>query len=1242
MKWAYLFSSTIRARGARYYRDGNVQKVEKRGNRFEALVRGEHAYKVRIVTQGDMVKTVSCSCPYAVGGMKCKHMAAVFFAIENGEYQEVDGDAPFSEEEPVKEACIWEPEAPWEREPLFGYQYFDYRAMGRELQIRKPLLQEAAGLAEKGAVTLDDVRLGYTDTYYGKGGQGRGLLGIAYGTVRDGKSTGQVILFFDKSSVVEARCDVRWCSCHYMRRLRYGSQQLCRHELALFGLLAEYLRRVNPGDETDSAGAAFLAMTRMPGLGPLDAPQEAEEAVLDLLPRVHRDYYGLSVSFRIDCGKKFIVKDLEELVDQTERGVKAVFGKNTEVLLKESRFTDHGKKYLDFIRGVVLDEEARNDSMRSAERWSSYRETKIGGSIALYGSRLDALYALLVGDEAELLDEKGGEKRKGVLLVRRKEPRLRLQIQKQVGEKGTFQGIQVQGEVPELIWGLTFVYYMEKEGERDFLNQMDQAAVKGLEPLFAQETEGRVSFCIGRRRMAEFYYNSLPMLAERAEITEKDSREIRRYLPPKAAFVFYLDAEGEDVLCQGEAVYGEKRYPLMKEPSQGRTDEEAVSDAYRDWARESRAYDAVKAYFPVADEARGVCCCGGDAERVYRVLDEGVEALMALGEVQATDRFQSLKIRRKPRITVGVSVESELLDLSVTSEELTREELLEVLKSYRGRKKFHRLRNGDFLNLENQSLEELDQMMEALRISPSAFAKGKMEVPVYRALYLDKMLEAGRGVYFDRDRRFKQIIKAFKTVKDSDFEVPPSLKRVLRGYQEAGFKWLRTLDAYGFGGILADDMGLGKTLQAIAFLLSLKEEGREGASLVVTPASLVYNWGEEFARFAPGLRVCLIAGSQEERRQRIHDYKNWDVLVTSYDLLKRDGAEYEGISFASQILDEAQYIKNHATAAAKAVKIIRSRVRFALTGTPIENRLSELWSIFDYLMPGYLYAYEAFKKSLETPIVKNQDEAASARLRQMVSPFILRRLKEDVLTDLPDKLEEVRFARLSGEQQRLYDGQVVHMRQMLAEGNEEEFQKNKIRILAELTKIRQICCDPSLCFEEYEGGSAKREVCLELIKSAMEGEHKVLLFSQFVSMLELLAEDLRAQKIPFFTITGSTPKEERLALVKQFNQDSTPVFLISLKAGGTGLNLTGADVVIHYDPWWNLAVQNQATDRAHRIGQTRVVTVYKIIARHSIEEKILHMQETKRDLADQILEGAEGSIGSLSREELLALVDGKE
>ena len=1232
IKWAYLFSSTIRSRGARYYRDGNVIKVVKQGNRFTASVRGEQTYQVKIAVQEDRIKRVSCTCPYAKGGMKCKHMAAVFYAIDNGEYEETEKGEETPREDTWEEHCIWEPEAPWQKEPLQGYQYFDYQIMAQGLAIPKPLLREAAGLAETGAVMLEQVRLGYVDGYYEGGRQNDSLVGIASGKVRDGKEKGEVTLLFDKNSVMETRCSLRYCRSHYEKRLRYANQSLCAHALAIFGLLAEYLRKYNPGDDTDRAGAAFLAMSGVPKEGREE--QREEEPVLDLLPRVHRQCFGVSLSFRIDCGKKFIIKDLTEFTHQTEDGERVLFGKSTEVWLTRGRFTEHGRRYLDFIRDVVEEEEARSGNAHVRERWYSGIEERIGGAISLYGSRLDQFFALLEEDEAEFIDDWEKEKKKGMLYGRRKEARIRLRIQKNIGKKGAFQGIRIRGQVPELLYGQRAAYYFDQDEKGDFLNQMSLDAVKGLEAVFAQEMGGEVSFQIGRRRMADFYYNSLPLLEEKVEIEEEDGRAIRRYLPPKAAFVFYLDAEEEDVTCRGEAVYGEKKYPLTG------SGEESAPGEYRDWFRERRAMAVVQEYFPLEDRAQKLARCGSAPEQVYRVLESGVAALMELGEVQATDRFHSLKIRRKTRITMGVSVESEILNLSVTSEDISREELLEVLKSYRAKKKFHRLKSGDFLDLEGKTLEELSQMMEALRISPAAFVKGKMEVPAYRALYLDKMLEQGQGVYFDRDRRFKQMIKAFKTVKDSDFEVPAALKKTLRGYQETGFKWLRTLDAYGFGGILADDMGLGKTIQAIAFLLSLKEEGREGISLVTAPASLVYNWGEEFARFAPALKVCLITGSQEERRQRIRDYKNWDVFVTSYDLLKRDGAEYEEISFACQILDEAQYIKNHATAAAKSVKIIKSRTRFALTGTPIENRLSELWSIFDYLMPGYLYAYETFKKSLETPIVKNQEKEASDRLRQMISPFILRRLKADVLTDLPDKLEEVRFARLEGEQQRLYDGQVVHMRQLLTEENDEEFQKNKIKILAELTKIRQICCDPALCFEGYAGSSAKREVCLELIKSAMEGEHKVLLFSQFVSMLELLAEDLKAQNIPFYTITGSTPKEERLALVKTFNEDSTPVFLISLKAGGTGLNLTGADVVIHYDPWWNLAVQEQATDRAHRIGQTRVVTVYRIIARHSIEEKILRMQETKRDLADQILEGAQGAIGSMSREELLALVDG--
>ena len=361
-----------------------------------------------------------------------------------------------------------------------------------------------------------------------------------------------------------------------------------------------------------------------------------------------------------------------------------------------------------------------------------------------------------------------------------------------------------------------------------------------------------------------------------------------------------------------------------------------------------------------------------------------------------------------------------------------------------------------------------------------------------------------------------------------------------------------------------------------------------------------------------------------------------DVLITSYDTLKRDIALYEGLSFHICVLDEAQFIKNAKAAVAKAVKVVKAEHRFALTGTPIENRLSELWSIFDFLMPGFLYAGTEFTRRFETPIVKEKDEAATQKLKKMTAPFVLRRCKEDVLKDLPTKLEEVRYARISGEQQKVYDAQVLHMKGMLEDGGERG--EDKIRIFAELTRIRQICCDPSLLFENYQGESAKREACLELIRSAMDGGHRMLVFSQFTSMLALLEKDLREADIPYYVITGSTPKEKRLSLVHAFNDGDVPVFLISLKAGGTGLNLTGADVVIHYDPWWNLAVQNQATDRAHRIGQTRQVTVYRLILKDTIEEKILKLQDAKKDLADAILEGSTESIMSLSSEELLALL----
>ena len=682
--------------------------------------------------------------------------------------------------------------------------------------------------------------------------------------------------------------------------------------------------------------------------------------------------------------------------------------------------------------------------------------------------------------------------------------------------------------------------------------------------------------------------------------------------------------------------YGDTEFPLIKSESEG---VKWNGNIVREEHREREILFLARQWFPQLDREKQELHCGKDEECMYQVLAKGLDALFGLGEVQCTKRFSNLKVTKKMKMSVGVSIKSGLLNLDIATEDLPAEELLDILNSYRSKKKYHRLKSGDFVDLTDNSYEMLDEMMNSLHLSVKDFLKGNIELPMYRTLYLDKMLEENENVYSERDSHFRNLVRDFKTVNDSDFQLPKELERVLRNYQKNGYRWLRTLEAFKFGGILADDMGLGKTLQVIAVLLAAKQEGREGVSLVVAPASLVFNWGEELRRFAPELKFVLVTGTQGERRNKLEAYREADVLVTSYDLLKRDTELYEGKEFLYQIIDEAQYIKNHQTVAAKAVKVINSQIRYALTGTPIENRLSEIWSIFDYLMPGFLYKYEVFRRDFEAPIIKNQDEAAMERLKKMTSPFILRRLKRDVLKDLPDKIEKIHYVKFEKKQQELYDAQVVHMRQQIAGQDKAEFQKNKIQILAELTRLRQVCCDPSLCFENYKGGSAKLEACIELVERAAEGGHKILLFSQFVSMLEIIRQELAKRELSFYMISGETSKEKRLKLVKKFNEDDTRVFLISLKAGGVGLNLTGADVVIHYDPWWNLAVQNQATDRAHRIGQDKKVTVYQLIAKGSVEEKIRKIQESKKELLEEIVGGAAGQLGNMSREDFLELLE---
>jgi len=541
--------------------------------------------------------------------------------------------------------------------------------------------------------------------------------------------------------------------------------------------------------------------------------------------------------------------------------------------------------------------------------------------------------------------------------------------------------------------------------------------------------------------------------------------------------------------------------------------------------------------------------------------------------------------------------------------------------------------------MDSEYMKNFNEMLNVLEISPKDLRAGALTVPLYRSLYIDEMMEAHNELVERRDESFVKLIEKFDNIKSMDFVPPAEVSNVLRKYQKEGFKWLRSVEELGFGGILADDMGLGKTLQIISLLIDAKKNGRLKKALIVCPASLVYNWSEEISKFDTKgeLRVCVLAAAKEERKKSIEEHEDFDIYISSYDTLRRDISLYHDMRFSHQIIDEAQFIKNQNTGVAKAVKTVKADVKYALTGTPIENRLSELWSIFDYIMPGFLYSYNSFKSKYENTIVKDGNDESAKLLSKMISPFVLRRLKSEVATDLPDKIEEVRVSRFDKKQQLAYDTELTKLKNVL-NGNE-EYNSSKMIILSEITKLRQICCDPGLIFEDYTGDSAKLETCIDLVKSGIEAGHKILLFSQFTSMLDIIKKRFEEENISSYVITGSTSKEKRIKLVNDFNNDDTNVFLISLKAGGTGLNLVGADIVIHYDPWWNFAAQNQATDRAHRIGQKNKVTVYRLIAKGTIEEKIVKLQESKKDLADRVLNFEEGvSLANISKEELLELL----
>lgn len=946
---------------------------------------------------------------------------------------------------------------------------------------------------------------------------------------------------------------------------------------------------------------------------------------------------------RIGREKRYIVKNLLEFAQAVHSGKRVEYGKGMAFEHVPSAFAPESRPFLD----LLLEEADAYIRHYEEMRGHAGLPLPVMRALTLGSAARDRLFDLLEGKEVQTEDEKGAER---VCRVERKDPRFPVEVEARgdgiavtvPSALTSFRGEQRLYVADGLhLFGCSELY---TETMGVFLEQMEQG---GRECGSRKEKR---ELLVGSRDIPLFYARVLEGM-EALGILQSPEIDWEKYRPEALKARFEFDSDSPDELrLRPTLSYGDFTFSPL-------ADEHVPREICRDVPAEFYISRLITRYFSYWEDESGELVIRGDEEALYQVLSEGMPQFQEVGEVWLSESVRHLRVLPPPEVSMGVSLGGGWLDLKIETAGIDPAELLQVLSEYRQKKKYYRMKNGEFLQLSGGGLQALDSLTADLGLTKSEFQAGEAKIPAYRAFYLDSLSGDGRMKLFQRDEAYGMMVRDLKTAQSVSYAVPAVLEKTLREYQKIGYTWMRTLARYHFGGILADDMGLGKTLQVIALLTAFYQEkteqkaaGNEGSgselplpSLIVCPASLVYNWGQEFARFSPEIRVLLIAGTAKERQEQLEEQMRMEasegaqVIITSYDLLKRDRAAYLGRTFEYEIIDEAQVIKNAKTQGAKAVKEISANVRFALTGTPVENRLSELWSIFDFLMPGFLYGYRKFRERYELPIVKNQDPEALTALRRMTGPFVLRRLKKDVLRELPGKEERIVYSAASGRQQKLYTASALKLKEALAGGAWSG--NGKLEVLSQLMRLRQICCDPALCFEDYTGESAKLETCVSLIASASAAGHKILLFSQFASMLERIQERLLQEGISSHLLVGATPKEERSRMVQAFASDEVPVFLISLKAGGTGLNLTAAGIVIHYDPWWNVAAQNQATDRAYRIGQEKPVTVYKLILKDTIEENLLKLQNAKLALAAQVVSEGMVSLGDLSQNELMELFE---
>ncbi len=942
------------------------------------------------------------------------------------------------------------------------------------------------------------------------------------------------------------------------------------------------------------------------------------EANLHLVDEMKKD---LEISFKVGKDRMYILRDLYKFSEDVQKGNICKYGKELEFKHSIESFEKDSKPLAKLIVAKALE-------YNEFSKLGTYHFTvnkRYRTNFKLKYSLLDEIFDILDGQKLSI-ENYDYEKAYGVVTLENSDPSFDIEII-DAQEKGLY--VISNSDKYYVFEGQDYSYILYKDKLHRCSNEFKTKVLPLLEKL-SEDPEGKIT--ISKNSATSFCEYVIPALKDSTNLIIENGI-LEKYKAEKLGTKLFLDIDNKgNIIAEVKFCYGNDEFNPF--------DKDLEVSCNRNIIEEARAKELFKMYNFVINFKKHIIYLSNEDD-IYTFLTEGIDKFMEKFEVLVTDKLKNRQIISQKTFNMGVRIENNFLEIDFKELGLDENELKDIFKRYKLRKKYYRLKNGTFINIDSNGIGTLVNLAKTLNITEKDIVSGKVDIPKYRALYLDNLAKINNSdITINLDNNFKEIVRNIKNIEDVKFEEPQELKGVLREYQKTGFNWLKTLEKYGFGGILADDMGLGKTIQIIALLLDEKKS-TEKTSIVVCPSSLYINWEKEIKRFSNEIRTLIISGNADQRENLISQINNYDVVITSYDLLKRDIEKYKNFKFKYVIADEAQYIKNNNTKNAKALKDLKSEVRFALTGTPIENSLAELWSIFDFIMPGYLYTYKKFKDEFETAIIKENDNLTMERLQKLVAPFVLRRIKKDVLKELPDKTEQIMYSKMDDEQQKLYNSYLalakVKMRQEIESNG---FEKSKFKILSLITRLRQICCHPQLFLENYSGESSKLNQCLDIIEGAIASKHKILLFSGFTSMFDILVPELEKRGIEYSILTGQTKVDTRIEMVDEFNKDDNiKVFLISLKAGGTGLNLTGADMVIHFDPWWNLSAQNQATDRAYRIGQRNNVQVFKLITENSIEEKIQKLQDKKRDLTESVIKSGETFISHMTQEELLDLFE---